>query len=321
MFLWNRLWQAYAPNKIKVFGWRFIHGLLPVSWNLWRRKIIGNAVCPRCYEADETVIHAIKNCARIRNTWGLSGLATEWLKEGFTDPKAWLTYVAKEIDQNQFDRGLFLCWSLWNARNAEVINTEKRSLDSIVSTAKQYAEDFTTAQEKTGGTSVTVSEKWKAPNYDQVKINFDGATNQQEKSGGCGAVIRDHKGQVLGACAQFNEGIYDPLVTEAYAAVKALIFAAEIGCRNIILEGDALQIINRLNNTDEDTSYIGHLILEGKTRLGQLGNNTAIHARKEANLVAHLLAKSALVSKTALYWIDDVPDFLLSAVDKDCNHL
>ncbi|XVE98980.1 hypothetical protein REPUB_Repub03eG0156400 [Reevesia pubescens] len=163
-------------------------------------------------------------------------MAAEWLKEGYTNPKAWLTAVAKELDQCQFDEG---------------------------------------------------------------------------------AVIRDHKGQVLGACALFQEGIYDPFVIKALATVKALIFATKIGCRDIVLEGDALHIVNLLNQNEVDTSYIRNLIFEGRTRLGKFGNHTATHSRREANLAAYLLAKSAMVSKNDLYWIEDVPDFLQSAIDND----
>ncbi|XVF15953.1 hypothetical protein REPUB_Repub09cG0200200 [Reevesia pubescens] len=108
---------------------------------------------------------------------------------------------------------------------------------------------------------------------------------------------------------------------EAIAAVKALIFAKEIGCRDIALEGDALHIVNLLNHNEMDTSYIGNLILEERMRLGKLGNHTVTHSRREANLVAHLLAKSTTVSKNDLYWIEDIPDFLQSAVDDDCNKL
>ncbi|XVF03089.1 hypothetical protein REPUB_Repub04eG0230600 [Reevesia pubescens] len=108
---------------------------------------------------------------------------------------------------------------------------------------------------------------------------------------------------------------------EAIAAVKALFFAEEFGCRDIVLEGDALHIVNLLNHNEVDTSFIGNLILEGRMRLRRFGNHTVSHSRRETNLVAHLLAKAAIASKNDLYWIDEVPVFLQSAVDEDCNNL
>ncbi|XVF21851.1 hypothetical protein REPUB_Repub12eG0125000 [Reevesia pubescens] len=278
-------------------------------------------ICQRCHLADETVLHALRNRDRIRNAWSLCELADVWLEDGHKGSKTWLTAVAKKLDQSQFELGLYLCWTLWNARNSEGINSEKRNLESIVYAAKKYVEDYTAAQGLIRGTSETEPEKWKAPCYDQIKINFDGATSQPEKCGGCGVVIRDYKGQVLGACSLFQEGIYDPLVTEAIPAVKSLIFAEEIGCRNIVLEGDALHVVSMLNHSEVDTSYIGNLIFEGRTRLGRLGNHTVTDSRRDANLVAHLLAKSAIASKNDLYWIEEVPDFIQTAVDDDCNNL
>jgi hypothetical protein len=38
----NRLWQAAAPSKIKVFGWRLLQYRLPTRVNLWQRDILRN---------------------------------------------------------------------------------------------------------------------------------------------------------------------------------------------------------------------------------------------------------------------------------------
>ena len=42
------------------------------------------------------------------------------------------------------------------------------------------------------------------------------------------------------------------------AAVKALTFANEMGFMNIILAGDALGVINRINEASTDLSPIRH---------------------------------------------------------------
>ncbi|XVE99298.1 hypothetical protein REPUB_Repub03eG0186700 [Reevesia pubescens] len=109
--------------------------------------------------------------------------------------------------------------------------------------------------------------KWQKPGLIYVKINFDGALNCTTAGGETGAIIRDLEGYVLGACSEFHEGINNPLVVEAIDATRALNFAADMGCRYIVLEGDALKVVNSLNSVDKDESLIGNLITEGKTLL------------------------------------------------------
>ena len=35
--------------------------------------------------------------------------------------------MAAKVDQKNFDRGLVVSWAVWNSRNAEVKNNEKKS--------------------------------------------------------------------------------------------------------------------------------------------------------------------------------------------------
>ena len=44
-----------------------------------------------------------------------------------------------------------------------------------------------------------------------------------------------------------------------------------------------------------------------------------LHVRREANQVAHTLAKNALNIDEDLYWVDDCPDCVLPLSANDCN--
>lgn len=43
--VWDDLWKLCLPNKIKVFGWRACHDILPTQMNLTKRRIITNNGC------------------------------------------------------------------------------------------------------------------------------------------------------------------------------------------------------------------------------------------------------------------------------------
>jgi hypothetical protein len=48
--VWSRLWQLAVPGKIKVFGWRVLHGLLPCRGILANRHIENSSSWPACHD-------------------------------------------------------------------------------------------------------------------------------------------------------------------------------------------------------------------------------------------------------------------------------
>ena len=57
--IWPVLWKLRILNKIKVFGWRACHDILPKCFNLSRQKIINEDKCPICTKESESTIHAL----------------------------------------------------------------------------------------------------------------------------------------------------------------------------------------------------------------------------------------------------------------------
>lgn len=61
--VWAALWKLRLPNKIKVFGWKVYHDILPTWLNLIKRQIIIDNGCPICSIFPESTIHALWECA------------------------------------------------------------------------------------------------------------------------------------------------------------------------------------------------------------------------------------------------------------------
>ena len=57
--IWQRLWRLHLPNKIKIFGWRVCHDILPTKDNLVWRRITEDSVCELCQQGPETGIHVL----------------------------------------------------------------------------------------------------------------------------------------------------------------------------------------------------------------------------------------------------------------------
>ena len=63
------LWKLRLPNKIKVFGWRACHDILPTCVNLTRRKIIHENKCLICTRELESTIQVLWEYAAAQDIW------------------------------------------------------------------------------------------------------------------------------------------------------------------------------------------------------------------------------------------------------------
>jgi hypothetical protein len=70
-FQWIKIWQLKAPNKFKMFVWRFAHNSLPVRRNVARRGVELDTICPVCGRLDEDCGHIFFKCKFVKLCWRL----------------------------------------------------------------------------------------------------------------------------------------------------------------------------------------------------------------------------------------------------------
>lgn len=73
--------------------------------------------------------------------------------------------------------------------------------------------------------------RWTIPALGHVKLNWDTAICSQRGLIGLGVVVRDHEGAVLAVRSRVQDGFFEPLVAEAWAAGQAVQFGKEMGGR------------------------------------------------------------------------------------------
>ena len=149
--------------------------------------------------------------------------------------------------------------------------------------------------------------RWRAPRCGHVKINFDGALDLRLGRGGYGCVARDSNGAVLGSVAGRHEHVTNPEIMEGIAAKKALVWARDMGFSCILVEGDALGLMNKLTTTDHDFSLVGPYVEEAKRAAASFASCRFTHTRRLFNQTAHLLAKFGLGLDTEMCWMEELP--------------
>ncbi|MBA0849238.1 hypothetical protein Goshw_013329 [Gossypium schwendimanii] len=93
----------------------------------------------------------------------------------------------------------------------------------------------------------------------------------------------------MGACVYPVINIRDPTTAAVVACLQAVTFIEEMGFRDIMVEGDSLTVIKKLNNQEYDRSVICNILKEIKLKAAKFRNLSFRFVPRSANKVAHEL--------------------------------
>jgi hypothetical protein len=131
---------------------------------------------------------------------------------------------------------------------------------------------------------------------------------------GIGIIARDHFGSVLAAVSASMPHVTDPTTAEAVATWKMAEVCVNLGYSRVILKGDSLEIVNSLQMDGSCWSRYGAMINDAKVLLNSIQEWKVCHAKRTANVAAHLLAKHGLTVEAECMWQSDFPAFLSDIV-------
>ncbi|KAK1647773.1 hypothetical protein QYE76_065578 [Lolium multiflorum] len=138
--LWNCVWKAEVPPKVRVFGWRLATDTLATKNNKFNRNLEVCSRCSICGVAEEDAYHAAVKCTKavgLRHAmhahWKLPK-EHHFKKSG----KDWLLLLLNQVDAITKARILLLFWRSWHLRNDIVHEQEKESIATSVSFLLSY---------------------------------------------------------------------------------------------------------------------------------------------------------------------------------------
>ena len=80
---WNVIWKLKIPEKVKIFLWRAAKNILPTTENLWKKRVMQEAICPVCRSGWENTVHALVDCKIARKVWKNSPLGSAFQGANF----------------------------------------------------------------------------------------------------------------------------------------------------------------------------------------------------------------------------------------------
>jgi hypothetical protein len=208
---------------------------------------------------------------------------------------------------------LWLCYGLWYARNK--ICFERRNIEAlnIVRKAWNIIEDHkglkNTQVDGEPTISISSPSTWTPPPTSSFKLNID-ASGPVDNKWGVGAIVRDAEGFVLAAATWNFEALPDATIAEALGFRLAIQFAYDMGFRNIIVEGDHLNVVKALKSHSDDNFYFGLVIDDCKSLSCLFSSFLVSHVRRVGNAAAHALVKFTLDSTDSV-WIEEIPSCIV----------
>ena len=136
-------------------------------------------------------------------------------------------------------------------------------------------------------------------------------------------IVRDCLGETkLAAC----KGVYadwEVDTTEACAVLYGLQVCGEAGLRKIELETDSKTIAEALNRRTQLQNYTS-IFIQDALGMGEFFDVVSFsHVRRNANMVAHKLARLALQFEGGKIWFTDIPPCITNVLEleKPCDHV
>ncbi|XP_038999271.1 uncharacterized protein LOC120124751 [Hibiscus syriacus] len=190
-------------------------------------------------------------------------------------------------------RLIVLLWNIWNWCNKFVHEGEVQEDREVIIAAWNIYFDFFEINGRTAHYKVKSFRLriWTKPLDGVIKINVDGAYSSTAKFVSLGVVARNSYGLVLGGLCRRILHPCNTEVAEVEAVTRGLKFAIDNGWDNVIIEGDAITIVNKIVNWKDDVSIIG--LLRNETH-GMLSSNEGFklfYVNRKANKTAHSLAQ------------------------------
>ena len=133
--------------------------------------------------------------------------------------------------------------------------------------------------------------KWEKPASGRVKVNCDAAYDASTGNGGWGCVVCDDDGDVVSARRGRVEYLMSALHGELIGAIHGAQAAADLGVGHVIVETDAVEVVQAVYSQDFYLSPVAFLVEELRGLLEMNFISWRVQQRpRSCNRVAHELA-------------------------------
>lgn len=317
---WNNLWKVEVPHKFRTFLWRVCNNNLPVRNALRCKGVNTTIICPMCEGDGEHLLHIFFDCSYAKECWQKAELCYD-MHEVESAPD-WLLEKLSTTSTIEKEKITMVLWGIWFAINQKMWEGKNITPTILMEIGSKQMSEWQEAMKKKvlslSAPPVAPDDRswiWHPADEGCLKLNVDASVFCGEMSFMLGMVLRDDQGQFVRGKTMNILWSVTVLEAEARGVHEALNWIDVLNLQKISIESDSELVVKAVKNDVQYYLEVGHNLDFCRTKFKQRDDLSLSHIKKQANNVAHQLARVPCVlnsSKEYLY----PPNFLLETL---CN--
>ncbi|XP_058732901.1 uncharacterized protein LOC131604482 [Vicia villosa] len=265
------------------------------GYRLWREDQCPTG-CQFCDANIEDDWHILFACSTTIQCWRAAGLYSiiESRLTSFDDARALIFDICSREDRKIVGRVAVMLEVIWRNRNNKLWNNEQEDATTLGLISLSNWQAWLAAQKVqiTDNHPQHLS-KWDPPNLGWFKCNVDAGFNSQKGTTNRGWCVRDNFGHFIFAGAAWDVGTYSILEAEVMALKEAILGAINLNLRQVIFESDSQMVVQALRTKHSGSSEFSLTVSSLQNLLLSFPNFEVKFIKRQANSVAHSLAKAA----------------------------
>ncbi|KAM6576060.1 hypothetical protein CsatB_027897 [Cannabis sativa] len=253
----------------------------------------------------ETMVHVLLDCPFSQSCWALSAV-NQSAPGSSAEFSSWFFELLADGREEVSVEAAMVCWSIWHARNEVQWNHKSRSALEVVKSAKHVLGQWKITKFESPNAlfamgDISKSNCWRKPDEYTVKVNVDGATFEAHQKFGFGCVARDHHGKLIEAISESRWGCVSAEIAEVIGIKEALSWIKRKGWDRVVVESDALVVVQAINSSVHMPSQFGLLVEDCRTIVASLNNVLISYVNRSANRAAHCVARASYLSSGCIF--------------------
>lgn len=333
--LWNLVWKAKVPHKVRIFTWRAATDSLPTKDNKHKRTLELDGICNLCGAAVENAHHATVVCTKQRALCEEMSKLWKLPEDRSIMPFSpdWLLQSLSICPGETKEKFMLVLWRAWHLRDDVVHNKGVATIrDSVMflrnywaclSTPNPVANDVKGKQKLHEVQSASLPPhvdvvSWIKPPENHIKINVDASFMAATGLAALGAVGRDCFGDIVFSAGCRFHGCSDAEEAEVQALSFGLNQARKLNLNKVQMETDCIAVVAAVNDSNVSRASWWACYENSKDMIKEFGACSVSKVHRESNVAAHELAAYARVNGD-FFLLADVPQALKHVIASDCN--
>ena len=262
----------------------------------------------------EDMRHLMFTCERAKEVWkklGLHEIIGEVIqidRSGSVILEELLTQPARHspvLGRLGFRESLVVgAWYIWWQRREFVKGKNVQNPSSTAFAIQAITSNFSRAADQKKPDKVM----WVKPPINSYKLNVYAAFFE-DVTGAAAAILRNNRGEALAGASWLLHHLLDATTAEAVAIQRGLELVEGLGCHQVIVESDSLEVIQACNGVIEIWSPYTAILADCFQKAYRIGVVSFAHCPREANRLAHNLARHSFNLNSTFIWDGDPSSF------------